>query len=174
MEDLLDEELTDDPQVFPLYDLVRLTRDHLDGYAEPDSAKRPDLTLALGGNRRHRIHVECKRLGSGATARQYVDEGLMRFVVGEYPAYEGRGAMVGYVQMRTIPERVAEINTHIEQHDHLGPTDCLTDRAAMGAIADVHDSSHHAAGGEDVQLTHLFVDMRTASPPTGGVKPAAT
>ena len=171
MEELLDEEVSDDPQVFPLYDLVRLTRDHLDGYANPDSAKRPDLTLALGGNRRHRIYVECKRLGLGATARQYVDDGLMRFVRAKYPTHEGRGAMIGYVQSRTIAERVGEINGHIESHAELGPADCLVAQQPLGPIADVHESSHHSTADEDLRLSHLFVDMRSAAPPTNGVKP---
>src|SRR5664279_692298 len=68
---------------------VVLTADMLAGLASVRSARRPDLRISVrsGG-----IHVEAKRLATtGSRCRDYVHEGMARFVGSAYGSHEPLG-----------------------------------------------------------------------------------
>src|SRR5205823_3575728 len=57
------------------------TKEQLEGRADARHAGRVDISISAGFYAYDpQIKLECKRLGRGATARQYVDDGLVRFV----------------------------------------------------------------------------------------------
>lgn len=62
--------------------------------------KRPDLSIYLSDRRHFPLVVEAKILdgGSGKTVASYCDEGLLRFVVGEYAWASREAFMLGYVR----------------------------------------------------------------------------
>jgi hypothetical protein len=149
-------------QIFPEIESVQPTRAQLEGRANFSRARRPDLVLYLGGNRSHRMIVECKRLLGSANASRYVGDGLMRFVNGDYPADDGRAVMIAYVMTKEIAIRVTEINAAIDAHDDLGPAHRLDGPTAQPPIDDVYNSEHGDA--RQLVVTHMFLDMRDRIP----------
>jgi hypothetical protein len=147
----------DDPvQIIPIVEGVTPTKDQLAGRANFATAKRPDIVLFLGGNHAVRICVECKRFRGSANAREYTQNGILRFLAGQYVTDAGRGAMIGYVMTRSIGVRVAQVNEQVEKHPSMGAGHRLGAASPIAPIDDVHVSTHSSTG---ITLTHLFLDM---------------
>jgi hypothetical protein len=148
-------------QIFPQIEGVEVTREQLAGRGDFSRAKRADLVLYLGGGYSNRICVECKRLYQSANGARYADTGILRFERGHYTGDRGKAFMVGYVMTKTVSSRVAEINTAVSSHPELGVSHQLGPAPAVNAIADVQGSVHR---DKTLELTHLFMDMRTRVP----------
>jgi hypothetical protein len=149
----------DDWAVMASYEEPLLTRDQLEGRADPTRAKRPDLRLLLFGGRGGVIHVESKRLLGGANGAEYVSNGMGRFVRGQYPTDSGLGAMLGYEMEISIADRVVEINAAVDGHADLGTSHRLRPEAPLGPIADVHRSDHNCAPAQVFSLIHMFAEV---------------
>jgi hypothetical protein len=154
---LLEEKLDEDPvQIIPVVEGVTPTSGQLAGRASVATAKRPDIVLFLGGNHAVRMCLECKRFLGSANAKEYTENGMLRFLTGQYSTDAGRGAMIGYVMTHSIPVRVFQVNQQIEMHPAMGVSHQLCAAPAITPIDDVHVSTHT---GTEIMLTHLFLNM---------------
>ncbi len=169
---LLETKIADDPvQIIPVVEGVTPTREQLEGRSNFANAKRPDIVLYLGGNHAVRMCVESKRFHGSANAQQYTENGMLRFLNGNYITDGGRGVMIGYVMTQSIEQRVTQVNERIREHPEMGEDHQLGSASAIAPIDDVHVSTHTA---NRVTLTHFFLDMReVASNGRGLLKPSA-
>jgi hypothetical protein len=80
--------------------------------------RKPDLVFFLAGRprpgvadgMRDAIFVECKLLEKGKTVATYCQEGLKRFVTGDYGAWVREGMMLGYVRDKSaLPEALIKL-----------------------------------------------------------------
>lgn len=136
---------------------------HLESWL-PDLGARADIRFSCGKGVDTYFVIEAKRLfvtyPSGrkdSLVREYVHEGMMRFVSGKYAPYQQSSAMLGYVHDQRIePARVAiegEMKTRAKEL-------CLVldDSGAgirIGSSAEY--SSHQLEGGRRFTLYHLLV-----------------
>lgn len=144
---------------------AELTRDILDGNASPNTFPISDVVLRIRSGYIKRtvvISVECKRLKSGAEwSRNYVNEGMDRFILGRYGAHSKTGVMVGYVVETTFAEVSNKINAQIVhrfgdvQDQMLVLIDPIQEHTAK------YESNHlreYSFGGP-LRLMHLFLYM---------------
>ena len=104
--------------------------------------------------------VECKRVAGNRAelCREYVVEGVDRFVTAKYARNHAVGFMVGYLLSGDARSAVAAINAHLtrkrRQSEHLGP--CLIGDQSWAR------SSRHArtAPADPIALHHAFFDLR--------------
>jgi hypothetical protein len=157
---LLETKFSDNPvQIIPVVEGVAPTDVQLAGRASFANAKRPDIVLYLGGNHAVRMCVECKRFLGSANAREYTENGILRFLAGQYITDAGRGVMIGYVMTHSIGQRVIQVNEKIREHPAMGRCHQLGAATSIAPIDDVHVSTHTSKG---ITLTHLFLDMCSA------------
>lgn len=139
---------------------------------EPDG--RTDIPIAFTSVREeqneqdaHAI-IECKRVkGSDRRlCREYVDEGVRRFVQGsrsaggwpKYAANHAFGFMVAYLLGGSTAGAVAAINLHLPKVEHLRPSTIVGERWAKGST---HE--RHARLGPMV-INHAFLPLPTNTP----------
>ncbi|MHB8246221.1 MAG: hypothetical protein ACYDGN_12880 [Acidimicrobiales bacterium] len=138
------------------FEWVYVTPAMFAGTERVKSADRPDLRLEVGAVGRA---IECKRLAPiGGWTRDYVYEGLARFVVGDYAGNEPVGYMIGYVQDGHRPELLKKINLHVVGHPSMGTPDQLHSLAA-GPNSSWSRSSHHRESLAPILVDHLLVDV---------------
>jgi hypothetical protein len=143
------------------------TEAHLDGRLDPTTVPRPDIALFLGVHHDVRMTIECKRLlEPSATARDYVVDGLCRFLAGKYSSDEGQATMIGFLLDRDVDTAYKQINDVI--HHMLDTAQVLRDAGALQTFTAVYRSSHPQAS---IEATHLLLDMRDRKPPTGTPPP---
>jgi hypothetical protein len=139
------------------------TEAHLNGTANPATVPRPDLALYLGLHHDVQMTIECKRLLSpSATARDYVKDGLSRFLDGRYPTDSGFATMIGFLLDRDPPRTQAQINGVIEELLDRGQT--LQIASPLGKLESVYRSKHPA---KQIEAIHFLLDMRKRQPATG-------
>lgn len=101
----------------------------ISNYDGSHPAKKPDLVLFL--LRRERFSVmssqdgifaECKPIDNNhAIGQHYCDQGIMRFINGEYAWAMRDGLMVGFVRGdRTVPENLSPVLAAKDRHEKLG------------------------------------------------------
>jgi hypothetical protein len=92
-------------------------------------AKKPDLVLFLlrrerwsVRNSQDGVFAECKPIDdSHAIGQHYCDQGIMRFVSGDYAWAMQDGLMVGFVRgNRTVPENLSPILAAKDRYERLG------------------------------------------------------
>lgn len=136
------------------------TEAHLDGSADPAAVPRPDLALYLGVHHDVQMTIECKRLlNPSATARDYVVDGMCRFLDGRYPTDSGCATMVGFLLDRDALKAQAQINAVIE--DLLDKRQILQPSSPIGTLDSVYRSQHSAM---DLETIHLLFDIRSRKP----------
>ncbi|GAB3148240.1 hypothetical protein GCM10027058_08520 [Microbacterium neimengense] len=136
---------------------VTLTPAMWDGTESVTTAVRPDLRIRVGDRE---LIIEAKRLScSGNLAREYVYNGMSRFVSARYAAREGQGMMVGYIQERldvsTLRDRV---NGYVHSHPDMGAEHKLLDEAATPTGTWLN-SSHQRAVASPIDLRHVWVNL---------------
>jgi hypothetical protein len=140
------------------------TEAHLNGTADPAKVPRPDLALYLGLHHDVQMTIECKRLlNPSATARDYVNDGLSRFLNGRYPTDSGCATMIGFLLDRDPPRAQAQINGVIEEL--LDQNQILQPASPLGKLESIYRSMHSA---KEIEAVHLLLDMRKRQPPVGG------
>jgi len=136
------------------------TEAHLDGSADPATVPRPDLALYLGVHHDVQMTIECKRLlNPSATARDYVTDGLCRFLDGRYPTDSGCATMLGFLLDRDAMKARAQINTVIE--DLLDDQQILETVSPIGNLDSVYRSQHSA---REFEAIHFLLDVRSRKP----------
>ena len=139
---------------------------------EPDG--RADIPIAFTSVREeqdeqdaHAI-IECKRVTESdhRLCREYVDEGVQRFVQGsrsarggpKYAASHAFGFMVAYLLSGSTTGAVAAINRHLPKVAHLRPSTIVPERWAK---ISTHD--RHTPLGP-ITLSHAFLPLQTGTP----------
>lgn len=142
------------------YRFIPETQEHYNG--QGDYTGRADIRIMLKTDFEKRdayYLVECKRLdGSRNMNKEYVEEGVARFVSRKYSAYYGKGMMLGFVvRQMNIFQNAQEIeclqNTSAELSMH-GKFEALEIRTSQ----EVYSCAYHLQGGE-LELRHVFVDF---------------
>ncbi len=128
----------------------------LSGERDPMTAPRFDLSFRSFGQAPWQFTIECKRLGRGATARDYVEDGLLEFVDGSYAAAERWGGMLGYVVSGTPSQWQPRVNNVIDAHVALGPTHRLSQVAAADSTRATYESTHVRKKGAALTLRHAW------------------
>ena len=107
--------------------------------------------------------IECKRINGGNHLnRQYVSEGVSRFVVdpSKYPSYHKRNIMFGYVvQAIDIPENIVKIN-QLQGELLVGVLSGEFLLVNNESTEFYHYSCQYQSGTTDsIELAHLFYDF---------------
>lgn len=114
-----------------------------------------EIFLRGGGHDPHAI-IECKRIAGSDThlCREYVVEGVDRFITGKYGANHGIGFMVGYVLSGTGDQSADGVNAY------LGRVTRTDDMLAKSSTAGAWESKHErTAPMSEVRLHHAFLEM---------------
>lgn len=132
------------------------TEAHFNGTADPATVPRPDLALYLGLHHDVQMTIECKRLlDPSATARDYVADGLFRFLNGRYPTDSGSATMIGFLLDRDSPQAQRQINGVIEEL--LDKDQILQLASPLGNLNSIYRSKHSAKA---IEAIHLLLDIR--------------
>lgn len=141
----------------PTFNWVYLTEGMLAGKDPVKKAKRPDLRISIGKVAGRA--VECKRLAlKGGLTKDYVEDGMGRFVRGEYAPSEPIGYMIGYAREDELDDLVRSINGHVETHALMGATHQLQPTASTVGAA-WHHSHHTRTAFEPIDLDHLLIKV---------------
>ena len=136
------------------FDSPLLTSRMLEGKAPTVLATRPDLRIRVGDAG---ISIECKRLGTDSSQpRRYVNEGINRFVTGDYAVPNGFGIMVGYVQQGNPNTLLGAINSVIDNHSEMGPDHRLLPRSWAQRYRSIHELPNTNRKASPVRLEHFM------------------
>jgi|SRR6185437_5953575 len=142
------------------YDAPVLTADMREGRQHPKFARKPDISVVIDQTR---IHLEAKLLKPrplSGLPRQYVEEGMMRFIDGFYPIAVGyEGMMIAYVLEESTPENFEAVNTNISTNLRLGPRNTVTLSERIDDVVDLYVSNHSTCS-----LLHVGIDLTTRCP----------
>ncbi len=144
------------------FDNFRFFAETPENYIDSKPQGRTDLQVFSINEFSHRNRyfiIECKRIdGNLALNREYIDEGIRRFV-GESPKYKSyykMNCMLGFVV------RCIDIVKNVEKINGLLQTDYadahVQDYLSAGIIPNTYISSHNLNGNDLIVLTHAFVN----------------
>jgi hypothetical protein len=102
---------------------------------------------------------ECKIVDDrkGQSIKEYIDEGMMRFLSEKYAATEKLGGMIAYLINREVENCVLKINERIKQE--FGETACLA-HSTLDVDFDFVFQSNHSRSNLDFILYHVFMTFR--------------
>ena len=124
----------------------------------PDLTVRPkEIPRGVRNQSVWAVIVECKIIATGthATAKEYCDAGVQRFLDGRYSAQMARGVMVGYVRNGRKP---AEALGKLLVPGAYGVRAFRPDPDATDVAYSHHD--RYSASCVDVELLHLWLDAQ--------------
>ncbi len=102
-----------------------------------------------------RVNPEYSRLNS-----EYVNEGIYRFIRGEYAGNLNDAGMLGYVLAGRVPNIVRDINAcmgNIRKNPPLPQSDHLQEASSVGDFEDIYRSNHTRIDHTAIRLHHLFL-----------------
>jgi hypothetical protein len=154
---------------------VRLEREcWLDDEETAEAVGRLDLRVSHGIREEVYLAFECKRLNvrwdgkRDSLASEYVDDGMMRFVSGQYAPGGAAGGMIGYVLDGDVPHAVRCVDRRvIESHEKLrmAPPGGLR-TSGIRPDSDACRESEHGLDSGPFLIHHLFLAV-PAAPPVG-------
>jgi len=125
---------------------------------QPKRGKPPtiDFVFRKGYEESPYLGFECKLLESSDNKllKEYIDEGLMRFLSGKYSECEKIGGMVGYIMASQVISCVDQLNVKIEMK--LGKKDCLV-KSSIVDFEGIYESHHSRASCCNIAIYHLFM-----------------
>lgn len=119
---------------------------------KPDLVFRPPAYRNVANTTRWGWFVECKIVDDSASVVAYRDNGVLRFVLGEYAAWMPSAALLAYVRdgSRPLAALDVKLREHPQtKHHRAGPTD---DRSESE-----HDRSPLGAPCVDITLVHVWL-----------------
>lgn len=161
---LLEEYLDDDIQrkIYGMQDYRFLseTQEHYDG--QGNYIGRADIRIMLKTDFEKRdayYLVECKRLdGTDTLNKEYVGEGVARFVSQKYSAYYGKDLMLGFiVRPVNISKNAQEIEHRQNMSADLHMHGCF-EALDLKVTHEMYRCIYQIEGGE-LELRHIFVDI---------------
>jgi hypothetical protein len=123
---------------------------------------RVDIRFSCGHDDDVYLAFECKRLrisrkkhlDSGTT--QYVENGMMRFIVGKYSKGLPDGGMVAYVMDGNVSAAIDAVGNAIESSKQIAAMSRPTKSRYLPAAPSVQESVHRIEGRELI-LQHVFL-----------------
>jgi len=116
-----------------------------------------DFVFIRGFSEYSYFAFECKLVNDkdSRLIREYVTEGMLRFISGKYAQNESIGAMVGYLFNCKVPIVVDMINSEILKK--MNNLDCLKNKTPIGGFNDVYLSCHvKKQYNTKININHLF------------------
>jgi hypothetical protein len=114
--------------------------------------------------------MECKKVGARDTtkAKDYIDEGVHRFVTGKYSPNLSHGGMIGYVYKGSCAETAKLIEYHIETYNAAKTNACAQwpwqPEKRFGKHKHLYSTMHtQDQTTNDITLLHLFLPLPGAS-----------
>jgi hypothetical protein len=102
---------------------------------------------------------ECKILGEGDSnlSREYINNGLCRYLEGKYCSRGSTGSMIGYVRFGKISLVIQEIKRRVDKESAICAMNLATPLRALGE----HYTSVHKRqrGLSEIVIHHLFFDF---------------
>ena len=102
--------------------------------------------------------AECKRVSDSdrSLCREYVIEGIDRFITGKYSENHSRGFMIGYVLSGSTDGAVEWVNAYLVGRertiDRLSENGCEVEFSGWTSV-------HHRSGNGDVTLHHIMLPV---------------
>ncbi len=150
----------------PHAEYVHYSSEVLAGRATPSRAPRIDISVwwdILADDAF--FTIECKRLAPGHLAREYIDEGLLRFVSGKYATTFDAAGMIGFAIADAPETLLAHVNKRVRQRPELSDADLLVTSPPIASLATVYGSRHQRPSTyKAIRITHLFLDVRDRIP----------
>ena len=139
------------------YEAHELTEAMLDGTVRPTRARRPDLRIGIDTVRRS---LECKRLDDLSTlTREYVANGMGRFIAGAYGPEDPSGYMIGYAKAGASPPAIVDrINEHLVEYLAQPPESTLREIATRDAWS-WYESHHNRRARDGILIKHIIVSL---------------
>ena len=134
-------------------------------YLKNEQVGRPptiDFVFRKGFEESHYLGFECKIVNDKkiTSIRDYIDEGMNRFLSGKYAKNEKVGGMVAYLINRELLNCVAEINEKVM--DKLGIENCLTKTRLIKEFNGLYTSKHKRVELLDYfRIYHIFMYFNT-------------
>lgn len=160
LEDYLDDDVQRENYGMQEYRFMPETQEHYDG--QGNYRGRADIRIVLKtdfGKRDAYYLAECKRLdGSRNLNKEYVEEGIARFVSRKYSAYYGQGIMLGFVV------KIMDISKNTQDIEHLQNTNVNPGMHGKFSALDIRTSQeiyrcvYQIREGE-LELRHVFADF---------------
>ena len=127
---------------------------------------KPDIFLKFihqFGNEDEYVAIECKLVKATDTSLngRYVTDGVDRFATGKYAKHHQRAFMLGYVLALPVESVIAYIDTRIRER--YGSGAALQRHAPRQHSLAVCENALIQVGTGQIRLTHVFVDMLSAS-----------
>jgi hypothetical protein len=132
-------------------------------------AKRIDMSMYGTWERNYdqiRFVWEAKKIGDKRVDQEYsqlnseyVNEGLYRFIRGEYASDLDDAGMLGYVLAGSVSNIVGDINAsmgNIRKNPPLPDSSHLREARPVGDFKDIYRSTHTRVDQTDVRIHHLF------------------
>ena len=128
------------------------------------SKGRIDMAVLLDPMAEGYLAYECKRLnivradGRRSLAREYVMDGLSRFITGQYSENLPVGCMLGYVLDGDVAYAVSSVRAKIVECDQdialvMGPRD----EAAIGAATRFSSRHRRVSGDDEIEIRHALL-----------------
>ena len=144
---------------------------HPPGYASNGlaySKGRIDVAVLLDPLAEGYLAYECKRLnvvrtdGRRSLATEYVMEGLVRFITGQYAENLPVGCMLGYVLDGDVAHAASSVRARIVECDQdvalvMGPRD----EAAIGAATRLYSRHRRRSDGGEIEIRHALLPFRS-------------
>ena len=131
-------------------------------------AGRIDFKIIYDFDERNYFGIECKRLSGqrkGQLDREYVTEGLMRFVDGKYSQGHPWGMMLGYVIDGTCQRAIELVQERVDEYRNQLRVEAKFDtETQFGDYLHLYHSRHRQnATNELISLLHYFFALMPAS-----------
>lgn len=103
---------------------------------------------------------ECKRLdGSSKLNKEYIEEGIFRYVDGKYSSRMSIAGMIGFVQNGTIEFIVQDINGKIKANSKMNCVSLVMKHSLVEKFDNSYYSSHNRNNGlVPIDIYHLMFD----------------
>jgi hypothetical protein len=111
---------------------------------------------------------ECKKLNkidsknkTNSLAREYVKEGMMRFVTGKYSSSVNNGGMIGYVMDGNTDTAIGAVNRNINHnriHLRISNSNSLLPSSLIPSNSEIKETQHDL-DGRNFMIHHLFLPI---------------
>ena len=131
------------------------------GIPKPDG--RIDMMITYSNDEDEFFGMECKRIddSSNDLTREYVDQGVMRFVVGKYSPNHDWGAMIGFVSdgmLKNCVNRVKKQLDKTKKQTHMKTGWDVEERFRI--IQNLFRTQHHQPQqNNQITILHLFLSI---------------
>jgi len=148
---------------------------------EDGTAQEGRIDIRFINGYRHKVYfaLECKRLrvrqpsGFTSLAGEYVAEGMVRYVSGQYAGGQDVGGMLGYVMDGQVDLAISDVRTAIERRRNdlrMGQNETLRSSSSVDS-PHVKESWHKCGRQGQFVLHHVFVNCGELSMnPAGAAK----